>query len=195
MISVHRPPRQDFEYFLNTLTKDLFCNKYNNYLIIGDFNMESTESALSNFLSSNNLSNLMKKNTCFKETSPCIDLILANRKYPFKHTESSETGISDHHHMIYTMLKSCFQNKETKVLNYRDFRNFLSEDFKQDLAAALNDCGDSYDLFKQRFVANLNKRASKKKKLIRGNNEPHMNKMLGPAFIKRSRLKNKANKN
>ena len=67
------------------------------------------------------------------------------------------------------MLKSCFQNKEPKVLNYRDFRNFSSEDFKQDRAAALNDCGDSYDVFEQIFVTNLNKHAPKKKKLIRGN--------------------------
>ena len=85
---------------------------------MGDFNMEPTESTLSNFLSSN-LSNLMKKNTCFKGTGSCIDLILTNRKYSFKYTESYETGISDHRHMIYTVVKSCFQNKEPKVLNYR----------------------------------------------------------------------------
>ena len=136
----------------------------------------------------------MKKNTCFKGTGSCINPILTNRKYSFKHTESYETGISDHHHMIYTMLKSCFQNKEPKVLNYRDFRNFSSEDFKQGLAAALNDCGDLYDVFEQRFVTNLNKHARKKKELIRGNNKPHMNKMLRQAIMTRSRLKNKANK-
>ena len=55
--------------------------------------MEPTESALSNFLSSNNLSNLMTKNTYFKGTGSCIDLILTNRKYSFKHTESYETGL------------------------------------------------------------------------------------------------------
>ena len=34
----------------------------------------------------------------------------------------------------------------------------------------------------------------KRKKLIRGNNKPHMNKMLRQAIMTRSRLKNKANK-
>ena len=34
---------------------------------MGDFNMEPTESALLNFLSSNNLSNLMKTNSCFQD--------------------------------------------------------------------------------------------------------------------------------
>ena len=193
-MSVYIPPTQDREYFLNTLTKliDLFCSKYEHYLIMGDFNMELTESALSTFLSSNNLSNLMKMNTCFKATGSCIDLILTNRKHAFKHSESYKTAITDHHHLIYTMLKSCFQNKEPKVLNYRDFRSFSSKDFKQDLAATLNDCANSYDVFEQRFVANLNKHAPKK--LIRGNNKPHMNKMLRQAIRKRSRLKNKTNK-
>ena len=63
LISVSRPPTQDREYFLSSLTKliDLFCIKYDNYLIMGDFNMKLTELALSNFLSSNNLLNLMKE--------------------------------------------------------------------------------------------------------------------------------------
>ena len=55
--------------------------------------MEPTESALSNFLS--------RKNTCFKGTGSCIDLILTNRKYSFKHSESYETGNSDHHHDLH----------------------------------------------------------------------------------------------
>ena len=82
VISVYRRPTQDREYFLNSLTKliDLFCNKYDNYLRVGDFNMEPTESASSNFLSSNNLPNLMKKNTCFKVTGSCVDLVLTDRK-------------------------------------------------------------------------------------------------------------------
>ena len=63
LISVSRPPTQDREYFLSSLTKliDLFCIKYDNYLIMGDFNMKLTELTLSNFLSSNNLLNLMKE--------------------------------------------------------------------------------------------------------------------------------------
>ena len=36
VISVYRRPTQDREYFLNSLTKliDLFCSKYDNYLIM-----------------------------------------------------------------------------------------------------------------------------------------------------------------
>ena len=106
----------------------------------------------------------------------CIDLFLTNRKYSFKCSDSYETGVSDHHHMIYTMLKSCFNNTEPKLLNYRDFKHFSLEDFKEEPSAALCDCGNSYDDFDHIFTSKLNKHAPKKKKWIRGNNKPHVNK-------------------
>ena len=50
--------------------------------------------------------------------------------------------------MIYTMLKSCFQNTESKLLNYIDFKSFPSQAVEEDLSEALIDCGDSYDKLK-----------------------------------------------
>ena len=196
VISIYRPPSQNSEYFLNNLTVmiDFFADTYDNYLIMGDFNIEQSDPSLKAFLNSNNLYNLIKSNTCFKGKGSCIDLFLTNRKYSFKFSGSYETGISDHHHMIYTMLKSCFNNTEPKLLNYRDFKHFSQENFKEDLSEALCDCGDSYDDFDHIFTSKLNKHAPKKKKWIRGNNKPHVNKALRQAIMKRSRLKNKANK-
>ena len=139
MISIYRPPSQDSVFFLNSLTKiiDVFADKYDNYLIMGDFNLESGNTILTNFLDSNNLTNLIKTNTCFKGKGSSIDLVLTNRKYSFKNTSSYETGLSDHHHMIYTMFKSSFVNIEPKQLNYRDFKNCLFESFKKDLSEVL----------------------------------------------------------
>ena len=196
VISIYRPPSHNSEYFLHNLTKmiDLFADTYDNYLIMGDFNMEPSDPPLKAFLNSNNLYNLIKSNTCFKDKGSCIDLFLTNRKYSFKCSDSYETGISDHHHMIYTMLKSCFNNTEPKLLNYRDFKHFSKEDFKEDLSEALCDSGNSYDDFDHIFTSKLNKHAPKKKKWIRGNNKPHVNKDLRQAIMKRSKLKNKANK-
>ena len=73
--------------------------------------------------------NLVRTNTCFKRSVSCIDLILPSRKYSFKNTTSYETGLSDHHHMILTMLKTTFQQKEPKCLIYRDYKNFNFENF------------------------------------------------------------------
>ena len=112
MISIYHPPSQNSENVLNSLTKiiEYFANTYDNHLILGYFNLEPTDSALMRFLDRNSLTNLIKTKTCFKGTGSDIDLVLTNRKFSFKFTSTYETGISDHHHMVYTMLKSCFQN-------------------------------------------------------------------------------------
>ena len=89
------------------------------------------------FIDSNSLTNLIKTNTYFKGKGSCIDLILTNTKYSFKLTSTYETGISDYHHMIYRLLKSCFQNTEPKLLNYRYFKSFLRQAFDEDLSEAL----------------------------------------------------------
>ena len=117
--------------FLNSLTEIIgyFPSTYDNHLILGDFNLEPSDSALMDFLDSS-LTNLIKTNTCFKGLGSCIDLFLTNRKFSLKFTSTYETGISDHHHLIYTMLKPFFQNAELKLLNYGDFKSFSPEAFK-----------------------------------------------------------------
>ena len=62
MISIYRPPLQNSEYFLNSLTKiiDYFANTYDDHLMLGDFNLEPTDSALMGFLDSNRFTNLIK---------------------------------------------------------------------------------------------------------------------------------------
>ena len=146
------------------------------------------------FLYSNNLTNLIKTNICFNGKGSSIDLILTNRKYSFKYTLSYETGLSDHHHMIYTMLKSSFINIEPKLLNYRDYKNFNFGNFKEDLSKALLICRRSYDETETAFITPLDKHAPKKKKWLSGNNRPHITKPLSQAITKQSKLKNKANK-
>ena len=71
------------------------------------------------FSDSNNLTNLIKNNTYFEGKGSSIDLILTNRKFSCKYTSSYETGLGDHHHLIYTMLKFSFINIKPKLLNYR----------------------------------------------------------------------------
>ena len=51
-----------------------------------------------------------------------------------------------------------------------------------------------YLKFEKEFIDTLNKHASKKIKLFHVNQKPHVNKVLHSAIVKRSRLKNKANK-
>ena len=138
MISNYRPPSQDSGFFKHSLTK--IIDHFDNQLIIGDFNMEPNNPMFESFFDSNNLTSLIKTNTCFKGKGSSIDLILTNRKCSFKNTSSYDTGHSDHRHMIYTMLKSSFINIEPKLLNYREYKNFSFGSFKEDFSEALLDC-------------------------------------------------------
>ena len=70
------------------------------------------------FMDSQNSINLIKNNTCFKRMGSCIDLILTNRKYCFKNTSSYETGIRDHHHLIFSIMKTTFASEEPKKFVY-----------------------------------------------------------------------------
>ena len=100
--------------------------------------MESNDPLFKSFLH-NNLTNLIKNNTGFKQKESSIDHILTNMKYTFKYTSSSyETGLSDHHHMICVMFKSSFINIEPNLLNYRQYKNiYFFWKFKEYLSEAL----------------------------------------------------------
>ena len=109
-----------------------------------------------------NNQNLVKSNTCFKGEGSCIDLILTNRKYCFKNTCSFKTGLSDHHHLIYSVMKTTFKSEELKKLSYRDYSNFSSECFKDDYVQYLSGKKHNYSDFDKKFIDTLNKHAPKK---------------------------------
>ena len=74
------------------------------FIILGGFNI-------------NALYNMMKQNTCFKgDGGLCIDLLITNSKFSFMKTNPFETSLSDHHHTIYTFLKTKFEKFEPKKL-------------------------------------------------------------------------------
>ena len=113
-VCICRPSKQDSQYFLEDLSLifDYYSSIYDNHIVLGDFNIEPKNPKLASFMHSFNLikSNLIKSNTCFKGIGSCINLILTNRKYCIKYTSTFETGRSDHHHLIYLMLKTTFKN-------------------------------------------------------------------------------------
>ena len=95
---------------------------------------------LSTFMEYYNYYNPIKNNTCFKWNGSCIDLILTNRKYCFKSTSSFETGISDHHHLIYLMFKTTFAKEESRNVTYRNHKQFQWETFEKGLKNSIRIC-------------------------------------------------------
>ena len=85
---------------------------------------------LNTFLESQNLYCHIKQKTCWKaQHGSCIDLILSNRKHSFQNTGVVDTGISDHHSLIYAMLKAKHVKCKSKEIRYRDYSKFNEEDF------------------------------------------------------------------
>ena len=118
--------------------------------------MDPSHMQLSAFMEHYNYYNLIKNNTCFKGDGSCIDLILTDRRYFFKNTSSFETGISDNHHLIYSMLKTTFEKEETKKVTYRNYKQFQVENFEKDLISCLRNCNGEYENYEQNFIKVLN---------------------------------------
>ena len=96
--------------------------------------------------------------------------------------------------MIITVLNGKLKKKDPLLLNYRSYKDFDENSFWGELANALLALDYEtlgYDDFKKVFIEVLNQHAPMKKKLIRGNNVPFMNRTLSKAFMHRSKLKNR----
>ena len=96
--------------------------------------MQPTNQILKTFLEDNSFVNLIKSNTCFKsKPGSCIDLILTNKPKRFQNSEVMETGVSDHHALIFSFLKTAFTKMPPNKLQYRDYKKFEVRSFLQDV--------------------------------------------------------------
>ena len=196
LISIYRPPKQSLSYFIKNLTSlvDFYSKDYKNILINGDFNASPENPDIQRFLDANDFYNHHSFKTCWKsDNGSCIDLILSNQKHSLQHTGVCEPGISDHHSLIYTMLRTHFVKLPPKTFLYRSYKSFDQDRFLSDLESSLSEFNvQNYKQYEDIFSHTLDKHAPLKTKVLRGNNSPHMNKELRKAIMKRSRLKNQA---
>ena len=149
-----------------------------------------------NFMSSQCLSNLIEGPARFKSANgSIIDLFLTTNKYLFQKTNSFETGINDHHHLIATVLKATYERFPPKLLTYRSYEHFWNDSLKNKFESETYaiQSGDIGSL-KTAIIKSLNAVAPFKKRIVRGNNKPHLTSLIRKEIMTRSRLKNKANK-
>ena len=190
-ICIYRPAAQNKQYFLENVSMivDHYSSIYDNHIILRDFHMEPNSPILISFMKSLNLFNIITSNTCFKDNATCIDSILTNRKYCFKHSLTFETGLSDHHHLIYSVLKLTFKKEEPKLYKYRDYKKFDSTAFHTDLQSKVEEGPKVYLNFEETFVRVLDAYAPKKIKVL-----PDIDKNFRKAIMKLSALKQKASR-
>ena len=179
---------------------DYYLPKFDNLLLLGDFNSEPHETAMKEFCDIYNLQNLIKDPTCYKNAlnPSLIDLILTNKPNKFQNSQVIETGLSDHHKLTISVLKLYFQKKSPLCIKYRDYKNFDHNSFQTDLCKKnyyMNNTKMDYTIFESVFMDQLNKHAPMKEKLVRANNAPFMTKKLSKAIMTRSRLRNRFLKN
>ena len=139
---------------------------------------------------------MIKNPTCFKSSNgSAVNLILTNNSYLYAKNQSFEKGISDHHHLICTMSTINYERMPPKTITYRSYKNFTEEQFKE---AIRSDCsyieGGNLTSLQRVIEKRLDQFDPMKKIVLRGNNKPNMTSQLRKAIMKRSRLKNKANK-
>ena len=154
--------------------------------------MTETEEQLKEFLDLYSL-NLVKEPTCYKSHTPrCIDLVLTNRNRSLQKTTTVETGLSYFHKMVVTVLKTTFSKQGPTVINYRNYKKYDENVFKNDLREELQKIELS-DLNYSSFENSFDQHAPIKKKYVRANDKPFMTRALRKATMLRSRLRNKYN--
>ena len=210
IFSIYRPPydqnlHQYFKYISNAIDKAL--GKYENFIIMGDINIDKERdkglklSLLRNFCDTYSFQNLIKAKTCItKSSESSLDVILTNKPRLLFHNLSVETGISDVHTMVCTMMRSHITRLKPIKISYRNYKNYDEETFKRDLSRSNlitneSDPDKMYLQLVQNFSNILDRHAPLKYKYIRGNTAAFMNKELRKAIMKRSRLRNNFNKN
>ena len=92
--------------------------------------------------------------------------------------------------MVMTVLKVYFRKKEPSVIQYRDYKNFSNEKFRNDELFRSKIETSRLDILVNIVLKVLNKNAPVKKRYIRANEAPFMNKVLKKAIMKRSQLRN-----
>ena len=173
---------QNLVHFFNEMS-DLSSKaneSHENFIAMGDFNVDisisnSDHNKLEQFCSLFNLQSLIKKDTCIiKVHKSTIALILTNKPLSFQSSSVIETGLSDHHKLIATFVKSHFTRLNPKTVYYKNFKifgeNFFLNNLKEtNIEFPTDDLNENYCFITDTFIKIAERHAPFKKILFRGN--------------------------
>ena len=108
----YNPNKSNISKDLDILKKslDLCSAHYENTTLIGDLNVSIYDPHMEYFCESYRFKSYIKDPTCFEnpENSSCIDLILTKNPYSYQNSWVIDTGLSDFHKMIVSVMKTTF---------------------------------------------------------------------------------------
>ena len=138
----YNPHKSNIINHINIISRllDIDSTKYENIVLLGDFNVRVDDEALQTFCKSYSFNSLIKQPTCFKnlKNPSCIDLILANKRRSFQTKCIIETGLSDFLRITISVLKMQFRKLPPKIISYRDLKKFDNERFMNYLQHTLS---------------------------------------------------------
>ena len=174
---------------------DIYSKKYENVLLMGDYNVNVKETNINVFCNQHKLKALNEEPTCFKNFNnpPCIDRFLINSSKSFEKCLTLETGVPDFHKLIITILKVKPDKLPPRIIKYRDYKQLERKAFNSKLQVNLKNFdmnSSSFIELKTTFVELFNKVAPEKTKYLRANYSKFMTKKLGTAIMLRIKLRN-----
>ena len=99
--------------------------------------------------------NIVDKPTCFKtENNTLLDVILTSNRKRIAGTLNVNTGISDFHNLIAFSYKMHVPITGDRNIQYRSYKHFDNELFKDDIASAPFHVGDIFDGFDDTYWFN-----------------------------------------
>ena len=121
---------------------------------------------------------------------------LSKTHYCSQKTKVTETVLGDFHKLMSTILGSHFSLLKPNTIYYRNHKKINEQKFLEDVKNTnfcfnSDDPNDNYELITDLFSKIVNKHAPLKKKFLRGNQAPFINKELRKAIYDRSRLRNR----
>ena len=162
---------------------------------MGDFNIDIKKAnstaydKMEKLCDTFNLENLVKPEIRFMDNhKSTIDLVLTNKSKSFQITNVTGTGVSDGHKLITTFMKSYISCLKLRKVQYCSYKNFNEEKLLSDVKEAIfpfekSNPDENYLVLTSAFSNIVNIHALLKKKIIRENDAPFMNKGLRKAFI------------
>ena len=119
-------------------------------------------------------------------------MLLTNALRNFQSTCVLESRLPDFHLMTLTLLIKSFQRLQTRIINYRLYKNLFIK-WVNKSRFCQNDKG--FEKISNISTKVLNKHAPQKKKFVRDNQMPFMTKNISKEKLKRSRLRYRFLKN
>ena len=129
-----QPPKNAIKSHLENLHKGLalYSSKYENSIVLGNFDIGMDNSDVSVFCDIYDLKSLVKEPACYKNPF-CLDLILTNNP-----KRLVETDLSDFHMMTIIVMKTTLKKSQPRIIHYRVYKKFQNDRYRDELTPKLS---------------------------------------------------------